>query len=287
MESETVGAEGESQIAESSADTRPESPPARKRLRRPAGGWPVTILWCLNALVVGIIIGFLIRPAITGPERALGAPTPVSRGAGAQAAQAAAVTPAPADPSAMATAQANLLAASKSTTRHFTGDEKAPVTIIEFADFQCPYCGEFQSQTFQQINEQYVKKGLVRYGYHHMAFLGPESQWAAEASECAGDQNAFWQYHDKLFASQAGENKGAFNKDKLKQFAVDLKLDTKAFDACLDSGKYTAQVTADNQAAQSLGVQSTPSFVVNGQPLRGAVPFTQFQQLIDAATTKK
>ncbi len=166
------------------------------------------------------------------------------------------------------------------------GDDNAPVTIIEFADFQCPYCGQFQSQTFRQIDEQYVKKGLVRFGYHQMAFLGPESTWAAEASECAGDQDAFWQYHDKLYASQAGENQGAFNKDKLKQFAVELGLDVQKFYVCLDSGKYTAQVTADSQAAGELGVSSTPSFVVNGKGMTGALPFSELQQAIEAARTK-
>ena len=83
---------------------------------------------------------------------------------------------------------------------------------------------------------------MVRLGYWHVAFLGEESQWAAEASECAADQDKFWEYHDKLFASQNGENQGAFNKDNLKQFAADLKLDTAAFNECLDSGKYTQAV---------------------------------------------
>jgi protein-disulfide isomerase len=258
-----------------------------KRTSRPGGGWPLTIILCLNTLVVGMIVGFLGRPLIAGPERVLGVQTAIPRVGTPLAGQAAATTPVPADPSAQATSQAKLLDAATSTTRHFIGDANAPITIIEFADFQCPYCGQFQSQTWPQINEQYVKKGLVRFGYHQFAFLGPESTWAAEASECAADQNAFWQYHDKLYAGQAGENQGAFNKDKLKQLAVDLKLDAKAFDSCLDSGKYTAQVNADSQAAGSLGVTSTPSFVVNGQALSGALPFAQFQQVIEAATAKK
>ncbi len=97
----------------------------------------------------------------------------------------------------------------------------------------------------------------------HMAFLGPESQWAAEASECAADQNAFWPYHDKLFASQAGENQGAFSKDKLKTFAVALGLDATAFNTCLDGGKYTQLVQSETAAAEQLGAQGTPSFFVN------------------------
>jgi protein-disulfide isomerase len=111
--------------------------------------------------------------------------------------------------------------------------------------------------------------------------LGSESQWAAEASECAGDQDAFWPYHDLLFNSQSGENKGAFSKDNLKKFAADLSLDTQSFNECLDSGKYTSLVQQQTSLAQSLGVQSTPAFVINGQALIGAQPYEAFQQVID------
>lgn len=126
----------------------------------------------------------------------------------------------------------------------------------------------------------------MRFGYWHFAFLGPESQWAGEASECAADQDAFWEYHDKLFDSQSGENQGAFNKDNLKRFAVELGLDTQAFDECLDSGKYTSLVQNETQAAQSLGVRSTPTFLVNGKPVIGAQPFEVFQQYIEEARGK-
>jgi len=115
-----------------------------------------------------------------------------------------------------------------------------------------------------------------------MAFLGEESVWAAEASECAGDQDAFWEYHDKLFTSQQGENQGAFNKDNLKQLAADMNLDTQAFNECLDSGKYNAFIQEQTSGAQQLGVRSTPSFVVNGTPIIGAQPFSAFQQLIES-----
>lgn len=119
--------------------------------------------------------------------------------------------------------------------------------------------------------------------YWHMAFLGPESQWAAEASECAADQDAFWEYHDILFSSQNGENQGAFNKDKLKEFAAQIELDTEAFNECLDSGTHTASVQEMTQIAQSIGVRSTPAFLINGTPMLGAQPFESFQQVIDQA----
>lgn len=116
-----------------------------------------------------------------------------------------------------------------------------------------------------------------------MAFLGEESRFAAEASECAAEQDAFWEYHTKLFESQDGENRGAFNKDKLKGFAADLGLDSQAFDQCLDSGKYTAAVQEATQMAQSIGVSSTPAFLINGTPMLGAQPFESFQKVIDQA----
>lgn len=115
--------------------------------------------------------------------------------------------------------------------------------------------------------------------YWNFAFLGDESQWAAEAAECAADQNKYWEYHDKLFASQNGENQGAFSKDNLKKFAADLGLDTTAFNSCLDSGKYTQQVQTDTQIAQQIGVQSTPSFLVNGTPLIGAQSIERFEEI--------
>jgi protein-disulfide isomerase len=137
------------------------------------------------------------------------------------------------------------------------------------------------------IDDNYVNKGNVRFGYWNFAFLGEESTWAAEAAECAADQNKFWEYHDKLFASQNGENQGAFAKANLKQFASELGLDSGAFNECLDSGKHTEQVKTDTATAQQIGVQSTPSFLVNGTPLVGAVPFENFQKLIEQGLNKQ
>jgi protein-disulfide isomerase len=127
----------------------------------------------------------------------------------------------------------------------------------------------------------YIQTGTVRFGYLHFAFLGPESQWAAEASECAEEQDSFWEYHDRLFDSQTGENQGAFNKDNLKQLAADLGLNADAFNECLDSGRHNVTVQAETRFSQSLGVNSTPTFLVNGRPVVGAQPFEVFQQYIE------
>ncbi|NQU30116.1 MAG: thioredoxin domain-containing protein [Anaerolineae bacterium] len=131
------------------------------------------------------------------------------------------------------------------------------------------------------MEETYLVNGKVRFAYVHFSFLGPESQWAAEASECAADQDAFWEYHDFLYENQNGENRGAFNQNNLKIFAGELGLDEEIFSECLDSGKYTELVQQETQMAQQMGIQSTPSFLINGTPVIGAQPFENFQKIIE------
>lgn len=131
-----------------------------------------------------------------------------------------------------------------------------------------------------------MKSGNVRFGYIHFAFLGPESQWAAEASECAAEQDAFWEYHDLLYITLNGENQVAFNQDNLKRFASELGLDTDQFNECLDTGKYTSVVQQEYQMSQQIGVSSTPTFILNGQPIIGAQPFEVFQQQIQTALSE-
>jgi protein-disulfide isomerase len=127
-----------------------------------------------------------------------------------------------------------------------------------------------------------VDTGKVRFGYFNFVILGDESQWAAEAAECASDQDAYWEFHDYLFTHQSGENQGAFSKDNLKGFAVDMGLDTDAFNTCLDSGKYTQAINDQTDIGRQLGVQSTPTFAVNGQPVVGAQSFDSFKTTIEA-----
>src|SRR6185295_12416732 len=107
---------------------------------------------------------------------------------------------------------------------HVRGSDTAPITIEEWADFQCPACGMFARATEPQVVTTYVSRGQVKIVYRHFAFLGPESQWAAEASECADEEGKFWEFHDRLFASQAGENRGTFSKDNLKRIGEALGL---------------------------------------------------------------
>jgi len=228
----------------------------------------------LVLLIVGVLAGYFGRPLLdvpSAPVNEVSASESSSSSGGDQ--------PITEDQLAR---QQQLMELVLSRARHFKGDESAPVTLVEFSDFQCPFCGRFASDAGRKIDEEYVATGQVRFGYVHFAFLGPECQWAAEASECAADQDAFWEYHDFLFTSQSGENRGAFNKENLKNLAVQLGLEIEAFNTCLDSGKYAELIQQETAWAQSIGVQSTPTFVLNGQGIIGAQPFEIFEQAIEA-----
>lgn len=120
----------------------------------------------------------------------------------------------------------------------------------------------------------------------HFPFLGDESFRAAEASECANDQDKFWEYHDLLFESQNGENQGAFSDENLTKFAKQLNLDTDKFTQCLTSDKYKDLVQSDSDFGRQIGVQSTPSFLVNAVPIVGAQSFDVFKNAIETELSK-
>jgi protein-disulfide isomerase len=163
------------------------------------------------------------------------------------------------------------------------GADDAPVVVVEYADFQCPYCQQFALGAGQQLKEDYADKGQVRFVFRHFAFIGDESTWAAEASECANEQDRFWDYHDKLFEEQAGENQGAFSQDNLERFAAELGLDSEQFDECLDSGKYESQVRDEFREAQQRRINSTPSILVDGQLIQNGMNYQVLQAAVEAA----
>lgn len=162
------------------------------------------------------------------------------------------------------------------------GDPDAPVTIVEYSDFQCPFCRRFHEETLPDIIDEYVADGEVYFEYRNFAFIGPESVQAANASYCAADQDRFWDYAATVFANQTGENVGAYSDQRLLAFGEEIGLDMDQFTSCVTSGEFLVQVEQDRQAAQQAGVTSTPSFLVNGQLLTGALPFSDFQQVIEA-----
>jgi protein-disulfide isomerase len=164
------------------------------------------------------------------------------------------------------------------------GDPNAPVKIIEYADFQCPYCRQYWQETEPQIINTYVATGKVFYEYRSVgAFIGPDSASAAEAAYCAADQNKFWEYHDTLYSNWTGENTGDFAPEKLRQYARTVGLNQNTFDKCVSQHKYAGQVQQDVKNAKADGIESTPSFLINGKIVQGAQPFDVFQQAIDSA----
>ena len=160
------------------------------------------------------------------------------------------------------------------------GIATAPVTIDEWADFQCPACGLFARGTEPQLLSTYITKGQVKLVFHNFAFLGQESLAAANAAQCAGAEGKFWEYHDKLYASQQGENQGAFSIANLKKFGSDLGLGP-TFATCVDSGRYMQTVRDEQKTGVGLGVQATPTLFINGKKYEGALSFDQLKAIVD------
>jgi protein-disulfide isomerase len=168
------------------------------------------------------------------------------------------------------------------------GPADAQVVLHEFSDFQCPFCKRFSDTVKDQIVETYVQTGKVRFEFHHFIVIdanvgGQESRKAAEASECAAEQNQFWNYHNLLFANQTGEGVGSFSDARLKQYAATLDLDTEQFNSCFDARKYRNKVTTDEALARSLNVRGTPSLFVNNQIVQNPLDFAAVQAAVDAA----
>lgn len=163
------------------------------------------------------------------------------------------------------------------------GDPNAPVTIVEFGDFQCPFCERYFSSNQPQLLNEYVNTGKARFVWKDYAFLGQESFWAAEAARCANDQGKFWQYHDYLYSHQGQENSGAFTKARLEGFAATLGLNTSQFNSCLTSDKYLSAVQAETQYGSTVGVQGTPATFVNGVLVSGAVPYSDLKSAIESS----
>ena len=157
------------------------------------------------------------------------------------------------------------------------GSNDAPITIIEFSDFQCPFCEKFFNDTLPELEETYIKTGKVKLVYRDFPLSFHENaQKAAEAAECAKKQGKFWEMHDKIF-----KNQESLSIDNLKQYAKDLELNSSNFDACLDSGEMESEVQKDFKDGQSYGVTGTPSFFINGIQLVGAQPFSAFEKIIE------
>lgn len=156
------------------------------------------------------------------------------------------------------------------------GTDGAPVTIVEFSDFQCPYCRQVQP-TLKRLMAEYEGKVKLVFRDFPLRTIHPQAQKAAEAAQCAAEQHKFWPYHDKLFAATS------LHMDDLKKYAHELELHVEQFTACLDSNKHASGIEADMQAGQNAGVNATPTFFVNGYVLSGAASYERFKEVVETA----
>ncbi|MCW1966894.1 MAG: DsbA family protein [Anaerolineae bacterium] len=164
------------------------------------------------------------------------------------------------------------------------GKADAPVTIIEYSDFQCPYCLRHHTETFPRIMQEYVTTGKVKISYKEYPALGDVSFLAAQAAECAADQNAFWGYHTALFAERAKNGRIPQTKaDLIRLASTTLKIDMNAYSKCVNEDQTVGRVQADSEEGQRFGVRGTPSFVINGKLVVGAQPYSVFKTAIDEA----
>jgi len=171
------------------------------------------------------------------------------------------------------------------------GEQNAPITIVEFSDFQCPFCARFQTQTLPLILEQYVDTGKVKFVFRDFPIQSshPNAMFAAVAAECANEQDKYWQFHDELFGNQEVWNKMAFtNATKVfKEFAIRLDLNQEQYNSCLDSGKYIGEINNDLNDGRKYGITGTPGFFIGNEKIgfikvNGAQPFEVFKSVIDS-----
>ena len=184
----------------------------------------------------------------------------------------------PAAPTAPAPSVDGSRIAAVSKDDHIRGDSNAPITLIEYSDFECPFCARFLP-TVEQILDEYDGKVRLVYRHFPLRSIHPQAQKAAEASECAGEQGEFWGMHDKLFELNNSSN---LTLDNMKLAAAELGLNTGDFDSCLDSGDTASEVETDYQDGLAGGVSGTPGSFINGQYIAGALPFAQVQPIIES-----
>lgn len=170
------------------------------------------------------------------------------------------------------------------TNGNSIGDPNAPVTVIEYGDYQCPHCQNVYLQTEEPFITNYVYTGKVFYTYRSMGdMLGPDSAKAAEGAYCAADQNMFWEFRSLIFTNFAYGNNGGYSESRLNDFAKALNLDMGAFQQCLSSGAKADQVAQDQADGLNQGINGTPAFLINGQLIPGEMTYDQLAQQIESA----
>ncbi len=165
------------------------------------------------------------------------------------------------------------------------GESNAPITILEWGDYQCTFCYKFHQNTLDTIHEDFIKTGKVKLVFKDFPLNGPDSFLAAEASYCAQDQKKYWQYHDELYNNWGGERTGWITRESLDKFANTVNLNLNEFNTCLDNHKYQNKVIALHEFGKEVGIDATPSFLVfNDQKIikiRGNQPLEVFLKTFD------
>ncbi len=190
----------------------------------------------------------------------------------------AAVAPAPAAIAALPTFAELTSVEVQIEGRPYRGPDDAPVTLLEFTDYECPFCAQHFRQTYPGLLSEY--EGKLKYVIRNfpLSSIHPQAQRAAEAAECAEEQGRFWEYHDLLF-----QRAPALGMEHLTAYAAEVGLDVERFDDCLESGRKADVVAADFDAGLSYGVSGTPTFFINGRRVGGALSLDEFESYIDAA----
>ena len=171
------------------------------------------------------------------------------------------------------------------------GSSNAPITVIEFGDYQCFFCNKFFHNTEAEIVKNYVNTGKVKIIFKDFTIIGPDSLIAAHATHCANEEGKFWEYHDILYANWTGENNGWASLDNLHKFAKQIGLGEKAFSDCMSSGRYNSVVEQSNLDAKTLGLTGTPDFFIIGtdntvEKIVGAQPYGVFEKIFESKLKK-
>ncbi len=165
----------------------------------------------------------------------------------------------------------------------FLGNPDAKVVVVEYADFQCPFCKRFQDTVWPELKQKYVDTGIVKFVYYDYAFLGLESKQASQAAYCAYDQGKFWEYHDLLYKEQEGENEGTFSNSKLLAIADSLQLDHVVFATCFNNTEHLGTIESQTSVAKKSGISGTPAITINGKLFVGVQEFLTYEQAINDA----
>jgi protein-disulfide isomerase len=172
----------------------------------------------------------------------------------------------------------------------FLGKDNAPIVMIEFSDYQCPFCRLFWRDTLPSIKKDYIDTGKVKFVYRDFPLsIHPAAQISAVAANCAGEQGKYWQYHDKIFSEQDKINRNGtvtYSRTELEKWARELGLNTQNFKSCLDSKKYDSEVAKDLNDGQAAGATGTPAFFINGRLVSGALPYASFKSILDEELQK-